>query len=200
MSEETKKGTKGSLTWLWIAIVVIILAAVWFIFVRSGDSDTGTTDTSTPVSTAPKHDDWQKYTSAKYGFTLYHPTDYILEEGPTSTIKLKKGATEMVDMYVYAANGDEEGMMRSQEALFTDDSKDYMIADEAIQTKVAGATAKTVNGKFSKNAGLSQTHEGTTGTTVFFARDDKLFIFDSYDNGDAAAKEVFTDILADLSF
>jgi hypothetical protein len=197
---KTKKSTPG---WIWILIVVIVVAAgltAWFMTRGEETEATTETETASATVTATIPDGWKGFTSNKYGFSLSYPSDYTLAEGPTGTIKLTKGTTEMVDMYVYAANGDGAGMMKSQEAMYTDETKGYMIMDEVIQTKVAGLAATTVNGKFGKNAGISQTHEGTTGSVVFFIQDDKQFTFDSYDAGDATARKTFTDILASISF
>jgi len=194
MEEEAKQGSKA---WIWILIVALIIiagVAVWFF--TKNDGSTASTETKTEVVIP---DGWKGFTSSKYGFSLSYPSDYTIEESAVGTLKLTKGSVEMIDLYVYAANGDEAGMMTSQEALYTDDAKGYMIMDEVIQGKVGSVTSKTVNGKFGKNAGVSQTHEGVTGSTTFFANDDKLFIFDSYDNGDAIAKQNFTDFLATIS-
>jgi len=200
--EEEKKAKKGMPGWIWVVIVIAIVAigAIWF-FTKgesSDSSDSQSTATATFTPTIPAG--WTGFTSNKYGFSMSYPSDYSLAEGATGTIKLSKGETEMVDMYVYATNGDGDGMMKSQEAMFTDETKGYMIMDEVIQTKVAGLNATTVNGKFGKNAGISQTHEGVTGGSCFFVEGDRQFIFDSYDNGDATAQKNFTDILASISF
>lgn len=198
--DEEKKVKKGSLAWIWILVIVLIVAglAIWF-FTKSENSKS-TDDNSTATATVTIPDGWIGFTSNKYGFSMSYPSDYTLTEGATGTIKLTKGAIEMVDMYAYAANGDGAGMMKSQEAMFSDETKGYMTMDEVIQTKVAGLIATTVNGKFGKNAGISQTHEGTVGGSCFFVQDDKQFIFDSYDNGDTTAQKNFKDILASISF
>lgn len=204
---DQEKGTeekKGSLTWLWAVIVIVILAAVgsWYFFIRNNDTTTDTSDTAATTATtkAPTHADWQKFTSAKYKFTLYYPTDYTLAEGATGTIKLTKGTVEMADLYVYAANGDMPGMMRSQTALFTDDTKGYMTGGVETSLTVAGESAKKATGTFGKNAGISQTHAGVKGSSVYFTKDDKLFIFDSYDASDATSISNFNDMMTDLSF
>ena len=106
----------------------------------------------------------------------------------------------MVDLYVYAANGDEAGMVKSQTALFTNDAKGYMTGGTAGATTIAGVSGTLINGVFGKNAGVSQTHEGTAGATVFFPKNDKLFILDSYDKADPAAMQIFDDIVLDFRF
>ena len=149
---------------------------------------------------APKHADWSVYTSDKYGFKFYYPADYTATTGNTGTVKLTKGGVEMVDLYVYAANGDEAGMVKSQTALFTNDAKGYMTGGTAGATTIAGVSGTLINGVFGKNAGVSQTHEGTAGATVFFPKNDKLFILDSYDKADPAAMQIFDDIVLDFRF
>lgn len=203
---DQEKGTetkKGSLTWLWAVIVIVILVAVgvWY-FTKSDDTTTTeTTDTAVTTTTkAPKHADWTLYTSAKYGFKLYYPATYTVAEGATGTIKLNKGTTEMVDLYVYNAEGDSGGMMKSQTALFTDDTKGYMTGGVEAATTVAGETATIITGTFGKNAGISQTHTGVKGSTVAFIKNDNQYVLDSYDNADATAITIFQDILADISF
>lgn len=195
MAEEAKKSS----LWIWIVVVVVVIAglAIWY-FTRNDESVSDVAQTEETAITIP--DGWLGFTSNKYHFSLSYPSDYTLTEGSTGTLKLTKDSTEMIDMYVYAANGDEAGMMTSQENLYTDDSKDYMIMDSVVQGKVAGIDAKTVSGKFGKNAGVSQTHEGVMGSSAFFATDDKLFIFNSYDNGDPIAQKTFTDLLGTISF
>lgn len=194
--EEKKQGS-SAMIWVSVVIIVVVIgAAIWYL-TRSKGETTGQTSTEQAAVTIP--DGWKGFTSSKYGFSLSYPSDYTLAEGSTGTLKLTKDGKEMIDLYVYAANGDEAGMMNSQEALFTDDTKGYMIMDSVVQGKIGGVTSKTVYGKFGKNAGVSQTHEGVTGASAFFTNDDKLFIFDSYDNGDAVAQKVFTDLLASIS-
>lgn len=202
--EKTGDSTKkGSLTWLRVVIVIVILGGVaaWY-FTVGNDKDSKTEESATATTVkAPKHADWTKFTSAKYKFTLYYPPTYTLEESAVGTIKLKQGTTEMIDMYVLACNGDEAGMMKSSAALYTDATKNYMAGGGTeASTTVAGTSGKQFTGTFAKNAGTSQTHAGVSGSTVIFTRDDKLFTFDSYDNGDAAAKTIFDDVLYDLSF
>jgi len=197
---EEKAGKKP--IWIWIvvaALVVIIAAVVIWVLAKKDDTDTKTT-TEVEKTSVVIPSGWKGFTSNKYHFSLSYPADYTIAEGPTGTLKFTKGSTELIDMYVYAANGDEAGMMTSTEALYTDDAKGYMIMDAVVQSKVAGATAKTVSGKFGKNAGISQTHEGVTGSTTFFAKNDALYVFDSYDNGDAVAAKNFTDLLGTISF
>lgn len=193
---------KGSLSWLWAVIVIVILVVVgvWY-FTKSDDSSTTENEgTTATTEKAPIHADWQKFTSAKYKFTLYYPTDYTLTESAVGTLKLTKGGVEMVDLYVYAANGDMPGMMKSQSALFTDDTKGYMTGGVETSLTVAGESAKKATGTFGKNAGVSQTHSGVKGSSVYFTRDDKLFIFNSYDATDATAISNFNDMMTDLSF
>jgi len=196
---EEEKVKKRKPVWIWVLIIVVIVAALatWFL-TREKNDTTDTSQTDQAVVTPPEG--WQKYSSSKYKFSLYHPADYIVTEGATGTIKLTKGSAELIDLYVYAANGDPEGMMTSQEALYTDDAKGYMVADEAIQIKVANQNARIVNGKFGKNAGISQTHEGVTGSAIFFAKNDNFFVIDSYDRGDQAAKKNFDDLIATVDF
>jgi hypothetical protein len=196
--EEVKKTP----IWIWIAVVALVLViagvAIWFLTKKS-NTDTKTTK-ETEKATVVIPSGWKGFTSNKYHFSLSYPADYTIAEGPTGTLKFTKAGTEMIDMYALAANGDEAGMMTSTEALYTDDVKGYMIMDSVVQSKVAGATTKTVLGKFGKNAGTSQTHEGVLGSTTFFAKNDALYVFDSYDNGDAAAAKIFTDLLGTISF
>jgi len=200
MPEEKVKKTP---IWIWIvvaALVVIIAAVVVWAITKKDDTKTAETTTETEKSAVVIPDGWKGFTSNKYHFSLSYPADYTIAEGPTGTLKFTKGSTELIDMYVYAANGDESGMMTSTEALYIDDAKGYMIMDSVVQSKVAGATAKTVLGKFGKNAGISQTHEGVIGSTTFFAKNDALYVFDSYDNGDAIAAKNFTDLFPTISF
>ena len=197
-----EKEKKGSPKWIWILVVIIVAlvgAGIWYFSKGSSDSsDTASTSDTKVAAVIP--DGWLGFTSSKYSFSLSYPSDYTIAEGPTGTIKLSKGATEMVDLYVTSAEGDSGGMMTSQENLFTDETKGYMIMDETIQTKAAGITATRVNGKFGKNAGISQTHEGITGSALFFIQDEKLFVFDSYDNADPIAMDNFDKIIGSLSF
>jgi len=201
--EKVTEVKKGSPKMIWAIVVIVILVAVgvWY-FTKSDDSaTTETTDTATTTTVkTPTHADWQKFTSAKYKFTLYYPTDYTLAESAVGTLKLTKGAVEMMDLYVYAANGDMPGMMRSQSALFTDDTKGYMTGGAETSLTVAGESAKKATGTFGKNAGVSQTHAGVKGSSVYFTRDDKQFIFNSYDAADATAIANFNDMMTDLSF
>lgn len=197
--EEVKKTP----VWIWIvvAVLVVIIAAV-AVWALTKKDDTKTTETTTEVEkpTVVIPEGWKGFTSNKYHFSLSYPADYTIAEGPTGTLKFTKGSTELIDMYVYSANGDEAGMMTSTEALYTDDAKGYMIMDAVVQSKVAGITCKTVSGKFGKNAGISQTHEGVIGSTAFFSKNDAQYVFDSYDNGDAVATKNFTDLLGTISF
>lgn len=199
--EEAKKSSVW--TWVVVGVVVIVLAAVafWY-FTRDNEEESAestTTEQEEEVSVVIP-DGWLGFTLQKYGFSLSYPSDYTIAEGPTGTLKFTKEGVEMIDMYVYAANGDEEGMMTSTEALYTNDTKGYMIMESVVQSKVAGATAKSIYGQFGKNAGISQTHEGTKGIVTMFAKNDMLFIFDSYDNGKDAAVKNFTDLLGTISF
>lgn len=202
MPEEEKK---KSSVWTWVAVVavIVVLAAVsiWYF---TKDTEEESTDTATEQqdeeSAVVIPDGWLGFTSAKYGFSLSYPSEYTIAESAVGTLKFTQNGTEMIDMYVFAANGDEEGMMTSQENLYTDDTKGYMIMDSVVQSKVAGVTAKSIYGSFGKNAGVSQTHEGARGIATFFAKNDKLFIFDSYDNGDETAVKNFTDFLGTISF
>ncbi|MEI8061557.1 MAG: hypothetical protein WCG99_04700 [Candidatus Berkelbacteria bacterium] len=200
MPEEKVKKTS---VWVWVgvAVIVLVVAAV-AIWALTKKDDTTTTETTTEVAkpTVVIPDGWLGFTSQKYHFSLSYPSDYTIAEGPTGTLKFSKAGTELIDMYVYAANGDEDGMMTSTEALYTDDAKGYMIMDAVVQSKVAGITCKTVSGKFGKNAGISQTHEGVLGSTAFFTKNDAQYVFDSYDNGDAVAAKNFTDLLGTISF
>ena len=201
MPEEEKK---KSSVWTWVAvaavIVVLVAVSIWY-FTRDNNEESTTVETEQEEETSVViPDGWLGFTSQKYGFSLSYPSDYTIAEGPTGTLKFTVDGTELIDMYVYAANGDEEGMMTSQESLYTDDTKGYMIMDSVVQSKVAGATAKSVYGQFGKNAGISQTHEGTKGIVTFFPKNDAIFIFDSYDNGKEAAVKNFTDLLGTISF
>lgn len=197
MEEKAKKGTPILIWVLIVALIIIAGFAIWYFTKGSGDS-TATTEETQEVVTTP--DGWQTFNSIKYGFTVSYPADYTLAEGATGTIKMSKDSVEMVDLYVYAANGSGDSMMASQEALFTDDSKGYMIADEVVQMTAAGEPGRIANGVFGKNAGVSQTHDGVTGSAVFFIKDDNQFTIDSYDKGDATAKENFQTILSTLEF
>jgi hypothetical protein len=202
MEEEKKVEKKDSKVWYFVITIIVVLAIVgaviWYFSKKTDDTTTDSTATEKVTVTIP--DGWKGFTSSKYHFSLSYPSDYTLAESAVGTLKFTKGGTEMIDMYVYAANGDEAGMMSSTEALYSDDTKGYMIMDSIVQGKVAGFTAKTINGKFGKNAGVSQTHEGITGSAAMFTTDNKLFIFDSYDNGDTVATKNFTDFLGTISF
>ena len=202
MPEEEKK---RSSVWTWVAVVavIVVLAAVsiWYFTKDTEEELTDTTaEQQEEESAVVIPDGWLAFTSAKYGFSLSYPAEYTIAESAVGTLKFTQNGTEMIDMYVYDANGDEEGMMIAQEKLYTDDTKGYMIMESVIQSKVAGATAKSVYGQFGKSAGVSQTHEGTKGIVTFFPKNNAIFIFDSYDNGKEAAVKNFTDLLGTISF
>lgn len=201
MAEEKKEGLS---LWIKIVIALVVVAAIFGVWKLTSSKDEANDKTTETAATAKSEvvipDGWKGFTSSKYRFSLSYPADYTITEGSAGTFKMTKGSDEMIDFYAYAANGDEAGMMTSQEALYTDDEKGYMIMDSVVQSKIGGITAKTVYGKFGKNAGVSQTHEGVTGSATFLATDDKLYIFDSYDNGDEIAKKNFEDFLKTISW
>ena len=196
---------RGVGSWLWIIVTIVVLVgglAAWYFISNKSDSGSKTSESaeSAVTATAPKNADWQLYTSKKYGFKLYYPKEYTVAEGATGTIKLNKGTTEMMDLYVTSAAGDSGGMMKSQVALFTDDTKGYMTGGVESSTVAAGVSAKMLTGTFGKNAGIAQTHSGIIGRAVVFIKNDNQYVIDSYDNGDTAAKSIFDDMMADMSF
>jgi len=197
--KKVKVEKRSAKIWIWGVIVLIILAsasAIWF-FTKKDSAE----KTEETVVVEPKHSDWTLFTSNKYKFKLYHPSNYLLAESATGTLTLSDGAAQMIDMYVFdASDGSGDKMVKSQVALFTDETKGYMTGGVETTITAAGNSAKMITGTFGKNAGISQKHAGTKGSAVVFTRNNLMFIFDSYDNADFATNQIFLDILADMSF
>lgn len=203
--EEEKKFEKSSPKVLWIVVTVIVIAAIalvaWF-FTRATDSEESTTSTETEQVTAkaPKHADWQSYTSAKYGFTMYYPQDYTLAESAVGTVILSKGSTEMVDLYVSVASSSEDSV-KKEIAAYMDDTRGYMTgASEVDTTATTGAIEATmVTGIFGSKAAINP-HTGTKGSSIFFVKNGNLFALDSFYNDNTEDFFIFEDIVKDIRF
>lgn len=203
MAEEekvvAKKEEKKSLTWLWILIAVVIIAGV-LVLVFSKDKEE-VTPTTTKTEEVSKHPDWSEYTAKKYGFTINHPAEYTVSESAVGNLIFSKAGAEIVDLYVVSASGsDKAAAMKSQEDLFMSETMGLMVGDEAIQIQTAGLSATQVNGVFGKNGGINLSHEGVAGSAIFFIQNEMMFVFDSYDGGDKATRDIFTDMVDTVKF
>lgn len=203
MDQENEKTVeKGSKSWLWIIIVVLVLVvalAVWY-FTKNKNDESTTTSTETPETTekAPKHADWQKFTSAKYGFTMYYPAEYTLAESAVGSLVLSKGSTEMVDLYVTVASTSGDPVATAI-APYMDDTRGYMTGGAEVDTTAAGQQATMVTGYLGAKAGINP-HTGIKGSTIFFVKNGNLFALDSFYNNNVADFQIFEDILADMRF
>lgn len=199
--DKEKEATKGTSAWLWIVIVAIVILVglgIWF-FTREDSSTTITTETKT-TSVAPKHADWQKFTSSKYGFTMYYPADYILAESAVGTVTLSKGANVMVDLYVTVASTSGDPVAAAI-APYMDDTRGYMTGAAEVDTTVTkdAIEATMVTGTLGAKAGITS-QAGKKGSTIFFVKNGNLFALDSFYNNNTADFQIFEDILADLRF
>ncbi len=197
MDQEKSKKSSSAIMWIIIAIVVILVAlAAWYF--TKGKSDSTTTSSKQTAITAPAG--WQKFTSSKYGYTLYHPSEYKAVEESSNALKLFKGDTPMMDMYSTSVT-EPESDIKASVALYTDASKGYMTGGVEAPVAIAGQNGKKATGTFGKNAGAQiQIHDGVKGSFAVFAKGDRLWNIHSFDNGDATAQKNFNDILATVSF
>lgn len=200
---EKKKETKGSPKWLYaviVIVVVVVIAGAWWMTREEETTDSvSTEDVTQTASKAPKHADWQKFTSSKYGFTMYYPTDYTLAESAVGTITLSKGSAVMVDLYVTVA-GTSGDQVAKAVAPYMDDTRGYMTGASEVDTTIAGDIEATmVTGTLGAKAGITP-QTGKKGSTIFFVRDGNLFALDSFYNDNVADFQIFEDILADMSF
>lgn len=204
MNEEkvpgAKKEEKGP-KWLLIiigVIVVVAIVAAWQM-TREKTSSTTVEETKTVATVKePKHADWQKFTSSKYGFTMYYPTEYTLAESAVGTVILSKGSTEMVDLYVTVASTSGDPVA-SAIAPYMDDTKGYMTSAAEVDTTAAGIEATMVNGIMGPKAAINP-HTGIKGGTIFFVKNGNLFALDSFYNDNVEDFQIFEDILADIRF
>lgn len=195
--EKSKKGS-SKLLWIIIVIVVALLAlGVWY-FTKGKKVSTSTTSSKQAAVTAPAG--WQKFTSSKYGYTLYYPAEYKAVEESSNALKLFKGDTPMMDMYSTSVT-EPESDIKASAALYTDASKGYMTGGVEAPVTIAGQSGKKASGTFGKNAGAQiQIHDGIKGSYAVFAKGDRLWNIHSFDNGDATAQKNFSEILETLSF
>jgi len=201
--KEVKDVKKGSLTWLWVLIVIVIVAgiAVWY-FTRGDKSDSGsaTTNSNTAAVVAPKHTDWQKFTSGKYGFTMYYPADYTLAESAVGTLTLSKGAAVMVDLYVTIASASQDPVPYAL-APYMDDARGYMTGAAEVDTTATKdkIEATMVTGTLGAKAGITP-QVGKKGSTIFFQKGEYVYVLDSFYNNNTADFQIFEDIIADIRF
>lgn len=200
--ESTAKEAKGGSKVLWIVIGLVIIIAVgaawWFTKKDDGTATTDTTKTDQVATKAPKHADWQKFTSSKYKFTMYYPTDYTLAESAVGNVTLSKGGTVMVDLYVTTASTSGNEVAQSV-SWYMDDTKGYMTGAAEVDTEVAGEKATMVTGTLGQKAGIVP-QVGKKGSTVFFVKNGLRFALDSFYNDNVADFQIFEDILGDLRF
>lgn len=202
---KAKKDDKQLSPKLLYALIGLMVVSAGLIVWRLMPADAGdNSKTETPVTTAavaPKHADWPVFTSPKNGFKLYHPADYIVTEGAGGNVSINKGADIIGEIYSYNNDGDEAGMLKSNSALYMDGTKGYMTGGVESATTAAGVAAKRYSGTFGKNAGAKvMVHENIKGSVVIFPKNDKTWLFFSFDNGDAAAQTIFDDMLTDMRF
>lgn len=204
MNEEKAEAGKGLPKGLLVvlSIVVIVAIAVGGWWMTRGKADTKTTENTETKTEAPakvlKHPDWQKFTSAKYGFTMYYPQDYTLAESAVGTIILSKGSTEMIDLYVTVASTSGDPVA-SAIAPYMDDARGYMTGASEVDTTAAGTEATMVTGILGSRVGINP-HVGIKGSTIFFVKNGNLFALDSFYNNNVEDFQIFEDILADMSF
>jgi len=199
--DKEKVGAKGTSAWLWIVIVVIVVLVglgIWF-FTKEDSSTTTTTETKT-TSVAPKHADWQKFTSSKYGFTMYYPADYTLAESAVGTVTLSKGGAVMVDLYVTVKSASQDPVPYAL-APYMDNARGYMTDASEVDTTVTTDAIKAtmVTGTLGANAGITP-QVGKKGSTIFFEKGEYVYVIDSFYNNNTADFQIFEDILADLRF
>ena len=204
MNEENEKKSpeaKGGSKVLWIVIglvVIIAAAATWWFTKKDTKTTEDTAKTEQTTEKAPKHADWQKFTSSKYKFTMYYPADYTLTESPVGNVSLSKGSTVMVDLYVTVASTSGNEVTQSV-AWYMDSTKGYMTGAAEVDTTVAGEKATMVTGILGSKAGIVP-QAGKKGSTVFFVKNGNRFALDSFYNDNVADFQIFEDILADLRF
>jgi hypothetical protein len=207
LNEENSSGTKnkgkGMPKWALVIIGLVVIAAIiaaWAFTRKDSDTSTSSSNTSTTTATvkAPKHADWKSFTSSKYGFTMYYPTDYTLVESAVGSVVLSKGSTEMVDLYVTVASTSEDSVAKNI-AAYMDDSRGYMTDASEVDTTAAGIEATMVTGMMGKSAGINP-HVGVKGSSIFFVKNGNLFALDSYYNNNTADFQIFRDILDDMRF
>jgi hypothetical protein len=189
--------TASKSKWVWIALIIIVLAvagvAIWY-FTKNDKTSSPTSQNSTQKVYTPKNADWAVYKSAKFGYNLSHPKDYVLAETGDKSINLTKGDKIKVEMYYSSAD------VNSAVALYTDESKGYMTGGKAESVTIAGTTGKKVTGTFGKFGGNRMAFDGIKGSTTIFKVKEWTFFLNSYDNADVAALGIFNDIAADLKF
>lgn len=193
MDQQTGSGLPK---WIWLVLVVVgilvVGMAIWFFTNGSKAVDTPTQKTATVYT--PKHEDWAVYKSAKYGYNLSHPVDYVLGETGDKSINLTQGDKIKVELYVSSAP------IESAVALYTDETKGYMTGGQAESVTIAGTTGKKVTGTFGKFGGNRMAFDGIKGSTTIFQQGDWTYFLNSYDNAEATALTNYNDIAADLVF
>ena len=200
MEQESKNGKTK-----WVLIVVVLLVVVglivtWYFLMGPGKETKSSTETTIEQS-APKTPaaGWQAYTSSKYKFTINHPTTYIPETTGDLSIKFKKDGKVVAD--IFANTGGTSADYDASVKLYTDATKGYMTGGVSTSVSVAGTTGKMISGTFGKSGGLTPgSHEGTTGSVVIFTQDDRTFILESFDGGDATLMTNFNTMIAEMSF
>ena len=198
MDQEKRKKGSSALLWIVVAIVVVLIALSAWYFTKGKDGSASTTSSKQAAVTAPAG--WQKFTSSKYGYTLYYPAEYRAVEETSNALKLFKGDTPIMDMYSTAVT-EAESDIKASVALYTDASKGYMTGGTEAPMNIAGQSGKKASGTFGKNAGAQiQIHDGIKGSYAVFAKGDRLWNIHSFDNGDATAQKNFSEILETLSF
>ena len=203
MEPESNNG-KAKLLWIAVSLIVVIgIVVAWYFLMGPGkeiesseSSKEATSEQSAPKTPAAG---WQAYTSTKYNFTINHPTAYIPETTGDMSIKFKKDGKVVLD--IFANTGGTPADLDASVKLYTDATKGYMTSGLSTSVTVAGTTGKMISGTFGKNGGLTPgSHDGTTGSVVIFTQDDRTFVLESFDGGDATLMTNFNTMIAEMSF
>lgn len=190
--------------WLWITLIIVILAAgafaAWYFLMGQGKK----VETST---TTDKTAGWQTYENKTYGFSFKYPKDWIAEDEDISklaeNIVVQSG---YVLTKVTFENSDNSSLkvydLDKQASTFTN------FKDKSLQGFVnyfrgkATSTPLNVNGiSYIKITEVDPDRANITDRGFFALKDNKIIeILDSYPKGDSEKAQTFETLISTFQF
>lgn len=147
--------------------------------------------TPNPSFTQSTTANWKSFTSSKctLGYTLLYPPTFSVNENADCNLVIKvENGLPLFDFYTVAGT----------QSAYVTSMKERMVGEKQSSVSIAGVTGVRLDGEFAESVGIEYDHTGSSGSSVIFTKNNRVFVFNAYDSGDRSPD--YNNMIKNLSY